>query len=255
MRVDGQTVLRIEDISKRLGGRTVVDGASLEVRPGEVVGLLGPNGAGKTTIFRLLMGVLRPDGGRIRLGAMDLTGTPTHWRARLGMGYLPQEPSIFSGMTVSENLRAVLELRKPSSGPQPDELLDRFGLLARKDQRAASLSGGERRRLELARLLVTDPTFVLLDEPLKGLDPASAAVLEAAIAGLARRGKGILLTDHAVSRALALCKRTYILADGQILAAGPPAEVVRHPAAQRSFFIDEKTNEKRPITCGGGHGT
>ncbi len=227
--------LEASGLCRRIAGRQVLDQVSLEVRPGEVVGLLGPNGAGKSTLFRLLMGLDRPDAGVVRWCGQEITDEPTHRRARLGLGYLPQEPSAFLGLSAARNLEAVLELRGRSRA-EAAPLLEALSLTPRRDQLAATLSGGERRRLEIARLLATRPSLLLLDEPLRGLDPAGLAALQGAVARLAGEGAGVLLTDHPVEEALAICHRLYILVDGRVIAAGSAAEVRAHPAAQRSYF-------------------
>jgi lipopolysaccharide export system ATP-binding protein len=226
----GAPTLRALELSKQLGGRTVVDRVELEVRPSEVVGLLGPNGAGKTTLFKMLMGLLPSDGGSVMLGSSKLDGVPPHGRARLGMGYLPQHSSVFVGLTVADNIAAVLELQGRTRA-EALPLLQLFGLEGLRAQKAASLSGGERRRLELARLLATRPRVVLLDEPLKGLDAGCRRVLTEAIRELARQGRGVLITDHAVEQTLALCNRVYVLVEGRVAASGPPDELAAKEAA------------------------
>jgi len=213
--------LRARGLLKRLGGRTVVDRVDLEVLPGEVVGLLGPNGAGKTTIFKMLIGLVRPDDGRVSLGDRDLTDLPTHRRALLGLGYLPQQPSAFLGLSVMENLQLVLELcGRPGEDAGP--LVERLGLVEAAGRRAALLSGGERRRLELCRLLATRPTVALLDEPFKGLDRDGVEIVTQALRGIAAEGRGVLLTDHAVAETRGLCTRVYVVEQGRVVAHGPP---------------------------------
>ena len=207
--------LQARDLVKRLGGRMVVDGVSLAVRGGELVGLLGPNGAGKTTIFRMLMGLLGSDGGQVLLAGRDVTRLAPHSRARLGLGYLPQHPSVFQGLTVEQNLQVALELCGSSQSCRP--LLERFGLADAAKRRAAVLSGGERRRLELARLVAADPAVALLDEPLKGLDRSSVQEVGGLLRELCSRGRAILITDHAAPHTRALCDRTYVLEDGRLV--------------------------------------
>lgn len=237
--------LKALDLRCSFGRRTVVDHVSIEVAPGEIVGLLGPNGAGKTTLFNLLMGLLPTEAGSMSLHpqdgqpAIDITWLPPHRRALLGLGYLPQGPSVFSGLSVRDNLRAVLQLRGLPEA-RADELLEAFDLSPRAGQRARSLSGGERRRLELARLMAGEPRVLLLDEPLQGLDPLAVDQL----CGLLLRLRGesgqkriaILLTDHNVVQALTICSRAYILVDGRVMAAGSPAEVTAHPGARERFW-------------------
>jgi lipopolysaccharide export system ATP-binding protein len=227
-------LLEGQALSKSFAGRAVLDEVSLTVERGEVVGLLGPNGAGKSTLLRLLLGLLDADGGRVLLDGQEITALPTHLRARAGMGFLPQEASAFANLTVADNLEVVRRLagRPESAAP----LLRTFGLDERRGQRASTLSGGERRRLELARLLCTGPKVVLLDEPFKGLDPVGAASLSKTLQTRRAGGVGILLCDHNVEQALALCQRVYVLVDGRIAACGSAAEVASHPEARRVFF-------------------
>jgi lipopolysaccharide export system ATP-binding protein len=225
--------LTASDLTVRLGGRTVVDRVSLRVKPGEVVGLLGPNGAGKTTIFRVILGLLRHKGS-VSLGGLDLGPLPTHIRSRRGVGYLPQGSSVLSGLTVEQNVRLVLQLARRSGGTH--EHLLALGLADRAKQLASTLSGGERRRLELACLLAADYDVVLLDEPFKGLDPLVVAELSKRIRSLASKGVGLLVTDHAVQQTLSLCDRAYILADGRLIAEGTAETLLGHPEAQSAFF-------------------
>ena len=230
--------IQATDLCKRLGHRTVVDRVSLELRSRRVVGLLGPNGAGKTTVFNMIMGLIAPDSGRVILrhdhGATELCGLPPHRRALLGLGYLPQTPSVFSGMTVRQNVEAVLQLRKMDPAGC-GALLERFGLDHLSGQRASTLSGGERRRLELARLLATEPRFLLLDEPFGGLDPRAADQLCGALSDLADHGLGVLITDHHVDQTLTICHEAYIVGGGRVLACGTPDEVRHDRAAQQAF--------------------
>ncbi|MCC6750904.1 MAG: ATP-binding cassette domain-containing protein [Deltaproteobacteria bacterium] len=224
-----------EGLVRRFAGRTVVDHVSLEVRRGEVLALLGPNGAGKSTLMRLLVGALRPEGGRVILGGEDVTRLPLHLRGRRGLGYLPQEPSAFTGLSVEDNLALVLELRgQPRAAGEAALAL--FELEPRRNQRASTLSGGERRRLELARLLCTRPTVALLDEPFAGLDPRAAEQLALHIARLAEHGVGVLLADHRAEQALAICHRACLLVDGRVAVCGSPKELWSDSSAQRAYF-------------------
>ncbi len=227
--------LRAHGLRKALGGRTVVAGLDLEVRPGEIVGLLGPNGAGKTTSFRMLTGLLRPDAGRVELDGADLTGLPLWSRVLKGLGYLPQESSVFRGLTVRENVVVALEGRKAPAG-EALALLEESGLAHLAGQPAGRLSGGERRRLELTRCLAAAPRIVLLDEPFSGVDPVAVADLQARIRALAARGIGVLLTDHAVREALGICDRALILDAGEVMVEGSPAEVAAHPHARARYL-------------------
>ena len=216
--------LEARDLRISLGGRQVVSGVSLRLRAGEVVGLLGPNGAGKTTIFRLLMGILRGQGQVLlqdRQETRELSGLAVHQRSRLGLGYLPQEPSVFLGLTAINNIQAVLQLRRGPASSAAD-LLERCGLTSVAGQKARTLSGGERRRLEIARMLALQPRLILLDEPFKGLDPQAVGDLQEVLVSLAGQGTGILLTDHNVHQALTICDRAYILVDGHIKVSGTP---------------------------------
>ena len=217
--------LEARDLEVVLGGRTVVDSVSLELRAGEIVGLLGPNGAGKTTVFSMVMGILPGLKGCVVLkdgdSEQELSALPTHQRARLGLGYLPQQPSAFLGLSVARNIEAVLQLhRKPAR--RCTELLEMFGLLPLASQKARTLSGGERRRLEIARLLALDPQYILLDEPFAGLDPEAVEDLKEILVNLSGRGTGVLITDHNVHQALTICDRAYILVDGHIKVSGTP---------------------------------
>ena len=236
------TALHASGLSKSFRGRRVVDGVSFSVQPGEVVGLLGPNGAGKTTSFHCVVGLLAPDRGEVRLGERDLSGLPLHERARLGIGYLPQEPSIFRKLTVRQNFRLVLE----SSGQPPkaqearvDELLTEFDLLRVADARGETLSGGERRRAEIARSLLADPRFMLFDEPFAGVDPIAVHDLQRLIHKLREKGLGILITDHAVRETLGICDRAVLLVDGRLLESGTPAQIAASERA-RAVYLGER---------------
>jgi lipopolysaccharide export system ATP-binding protein len=220
----------------------VVDGVSLHVEPGEVVGLLGANGAGKTTTFYMIIGLERADAGRIRLGERDITRLPMYLRARLGVGYLPQEPSVFRRMTVEENILAVLEtlgLRRRERLKRLEELLAELGIGHVRRTRGDSLSGGERRRTEIARALATEPQFILLDEPFAGIDPKAVDEIQGMIRYLRDRGIGILITDHNVRETLGVTDRAYIMADGRIFRQGPPLELTQD-ADVRRLYLGEK---------------
>ncbi len=232
--------LTVEGLVKRYRRKTVVDGVSLHVDEGEVVGLLGPNGAGKTTCFYMIMGLVTADAGRILLGGRDLTLRPMHVRARHGLGYLAQEPSIFRQLSVSDNILAVLELRggltRAERKARCDRLLEEFGLTHLAQAPAIRLSGGERRRLEIARALATEPRIILLDEPFAGVDPISVAEIQQIVAGLAERGIAILITDHNVRETLGICHRAYILADGVVLSQGSPETLLEDTRVRERYL-------------------
>ena len=232
-------MLEVVDIYKRFGAKHAVAGVSLRVDDGEIVGLLGPNGAGKTTTFNLIAGLERADAGRIELDQADVTSWPMHKRALAGVGYLPQEPSIFRRLSVEDNLRLVLEMRGVAA-QEIDRLIDgalrSFGIEALRLQGASTLSGGERRRVEVARAVVLRPRVLLLDEPFTGIDPIATADLQQLIAWLKTQGLGILVTDHNVRETLAVVDRAYIIHQGKVLVSGPAAMVARHADARRFFF-------------------
>lgn len=234
--------LRAEQLSKYYGKRHVVRGVELTVNPGEVVGLLGPNGAGKTTCFRMMIGLIRPDGGKIWLGDQDLSRQAMYKRARLGLGYLAQEPSIFRGLTVEQNLDAILEMRG-SADQDPrakrDALLDELGLSKLRHQLAATLSGGEKRRCEVARALVTDPKFLLLDEPFVGIDPLAVNDLQNVVKNLKSKGIGVLITDHNVRETLEIVDRAYVIYEGRVLREGNAQALLADPEARR-VYLGEK---------------
>jgi lipopolysaccharide export system ATP-binding protein len=234
------TTLTATQLVKRYNRRNVVDGVSLEMKSGEVVGLLGPNGAGKTTSFYMIVGLIGPDQGRIRLDDRDITHLPMHARARLGLGYLPQEPSIFRKLTVTDNLRAVLELRGDLSHGQRrlkiEELLEEFNITHLRKQPALGLSGGERRRVEIARALASEPHFMLLDEPFAGVDPISIIDIQKIIEHLRNRGIGILITEHNVRETLGICNRAYILNGGRVIAEGSADAIVRNPEVRQVYL-------------------
>jgi lipopolysaccharide export system ATP-binding protein len=227
------------DLTKSYRGRKVVDDISLEIRQGEVVGLLGPNGAGKTTTFYILVGLARPDFGRVLLDGDDITDLPMYLRARSGISYLPQEPSVFRKLTVEENLLAVLEtlpLAQEQRVDRVEELLAHMGLEGVRHSRAYMLSGGERRRLEIARSLVLEPSFVLLDEPFSGIDPLTVVDIQKIIADLSEAGIGVLVTDHNVRETLAVTHRAYIINNGRIFRAGTPADLSSDAEVRRVYL-------------------
>jgi lipopolysaccharide export system ATP-binding protein len=235
-------LLRAEALVKSYRRRRVVDGLSFHVRPGEVVGLLGPNGAGKTTSFNMVVGLVAPDGGRVLLGEDDLTRLPMHRRARRGIGYLPQDASIFRRLTVRQNFTAVLEALgcgRAERERRAGALIEEFGLEQVSESLGESLSGGERRRAEVARSLLSDPRYVLFDEPFAGVDPIAVAELQRLIAALAARGIGVLLTDHNVREALGSCQRAYILSAGRLLEEGTPAQIAASAPA-RAVYLGER---------------
>ena len=221
-------VLAARGLRKRYGDREVLCGVDLHVEPGEVVGLLGPNGAGKTTTFNLIVGEVRPTQGRVFLGEREITDLPMFRRARLGITYLPQEPSIFRRLSVADNLNAILETVEDKPAIRRErlhELLQELGLSGKENLRGDALSGGERRRVEVARALVLEPKFMLLDEPFSGIDPIAVGEIQKVIDQLRTRGIGIVVTDHNVRETLAICDRAYIIKDGTILREGPPAAI------------------------------
>jgi lipopolysaccharide export system ATP-binding protein len=227
---------------KQYGERTVVDGLDLEVWPGEIVGLLGPNGAGKTTTFNMIVGAIRPTHGSVFLGEREITALPMFRRARLGVVYLPQEASVFRKLSVADNLNAILETTEPSAAKRKErreELLSEFGLTEKARQRADSLSGGERRRVEIARALVLSPKFLLLDEPFTGIDPITTDEIQKIINGLKQKGIGIVITEHKVRETLSSCDRAYVIKDGRILRHGSPSEIAGDPVV-REIYLGEK---------------
>jgi len=236
------TTLALESLVKIYGGREVVQSVSLAIGRGEVVGLLGPNGAGKTTTFYMTVGMIRPDGGRVILGGQEVTREPMYLRARRGLGYLPQETSIFRKLTVHQNIMAILEtLPKPPADlrAKADALLDELGIRHLADSRASVLSGGEKRRLEISRALATNPTFILLDEPFAGVDPLAVIDIKKIIGHLKDRGIGILISDHNVRETLGACDTAYILNDGVIIESGTP-EVIANSKIAREFYLGEE---------------
>jgi lipopolysaccharide export system ATP-binding protein len=243
--VQGESRLEAVGLQKAYGSRKVVKSVSLRVDKGEVVGLLGPNGAGKTTSFYMLVGLLRADGGQISLDGQRVEGLPIHRRARLGLGYLPQEASIFRKLTVAQNVRAVLELQVDDNGKalkeaaiqsRLDALLHDLRVDHLRDSPAPALSGGERRRVEIARTLATNPRFILLDEPFAGIDPIAVIEIQRIIGFLKSRGIGVLITDHNVRETLGICDRAYIISDGHVLASGTPDEIVENADVRRVYL-------------------
>ncbi len=236
------TALAASNLQKSYGKRLVVHDVSLHVEQGEVVGLLGANGAGKTTTFYMIIGLERPDDGKIRLGDRDLTKLPMYLRARLGLGYLPQEPSVFRKMTAAQNILAVLEtmsMGRRERSKRLEELLVEFGIAHVRNTRGEALSGGERRRTEIARALATDPQYILLDEPFAGIDPKAVDDIQNMILYLRNRGIGILITDHNVRETLGVTDRAYIMAEGRIFRSGAPQELTED-ADVRRFYLGEK---------------
>ncbi|CAB1074436.1 Lipopolysaccharide ABC transporter, ATP-binding protein LptB [Olavius algarvensis Delta 1 endosymbiont] len=236
------TTLYLQDLVKSYSGRRVVNSVSLNVRSGEVVGLLGPNGAGKTTTFYMSIGLVRPDGGRVLLDEENITDLPMYQRARKGVGYLPQETSIFRKLTVRQNLMAILEIlpiNAAERAERADMLLEELGIKHLQKQKASVLSGGEKRRLEISRALATNPSFILLDEPFAGIDPLAVTDIKNIIIHLKRRGIGILISDHNVRETLGACDSAYILVDGQVLESGPPDQIAASEAVCQAYLGDE----------------
>jgi lipopolysaccharide export system ATP-binding protein len=232
--------LSVARLEKRYKSRTVVHDVSLDVASGEVVGLLGPNGAGKTTCFYMIVGLVAADGGRIELDGRELSRMPIHSRARLGLSYLPQEASIFRKLTVAQNVRAILELQDEvdtdAIANRLDALLEDLSIAHLADAPALSLSGGERRRVEIARALATRPRFILLDEPFAGVDPIAVLDIQKIIGFLKERGIGVLITDHNVRETLGICDRAYIINEGRVLASGAPGEIVYNEAVRKVYL-------------------
>ncbi len=245
--------LRTKDLVKEFSGRRVVDGVSIELRKGEIVGLLGANGAGKSTTFNMIVGFLRPTSGRIYLGDQDITELPMHRRARLGIGYLAQDMSIFRKLTVEENIAAILETTNLTRAQQKERLqllLEELGIAHLAKSRAYTLSGGERRRVEIARALVHEPDFILLDEPFSGVDPKAVEELQDIIFHMQARGLGVLITDHNVRETLSVTDRSYIIFEGRVMLSGSAEELVNSPEARKyylgeRFYIDTSHVEAR----------
>lgn len=236
------STLSAQALSKRYRARRVVDGVSLRLVSGEVVGLLGPNGAGKTTCFYMIVGLIRCDSGTITFDERDITAYPMHQRARMGIGYLPQEASVFRKLTVADNVMAILEtlpgLTRQQREQRRDELLAELHISHLKDSMGMSLSGGERRRLEIARALATQPRFILLDEPFAGVDPLSVLDIQSIIKQLQAKGIGILITDHNVRETLGICERAYIVNEGKVIAEGVPQQLL-HNEQVRAVYLGE----------------
>ena len=233
--------LKAEKLEKSYRGRKIVRGVSVQVKSGEIVGLLGPNGAGKTTTFYMVVGLIRPDQGRVLLDGLDITKMPMYQRARNGIGYLPQEPSVFRKLTVAENLMSILETMDLSGlerKERRDQLLSELGISHLSDSMAYTLSGGERRRVEIARALTLSPKFILLDEPFAGIDPLAVQDIQGIISLLKSKGIGILITDHNVRETLAITDRAYIISEGKIIEAGTSAEITASPRV-RQFYLGE----------------
>jgi len=237
------SMLAAEHLTKKYKGRLVVKDVSLEVRSGEIVGLLGPNGAGKTTCFYMIVGLVPMDSGSIHLDQADISDMPMHQRARRGLGYLPQEPSVFRNLTVEQNILAILETRSDLGETDRarilEELLHDLNVIERRDTLGISLSGGERRRVEIARALATTPRFILLDEPFAGVDPISVLEIQQLIKHLQKRGIGVLITDHNVRETLKICDRAYILSDGQVLTSGTPRDVLYNDAVKKVYLGED----------------
>jgi lipopolysaccharide export system ATP-binding protein len=236
------TTLYLKDLVKTYSGRRVVNSVSLDLKSGEVVGLLGPNGAGKTTTFYMTIGLVKPDEGNVLLDDEDITTLPMYQRARKGVGYLPQETSIFRKLTVKQNLLAILEILPINASERnhrAEILLEELGIKHLQDQKANVLSGGEKRRLEISRALATNPAFMLLDEPFAGIDPLAVNDIKNIISHLKRRGIGILISDHNVRETLGVCDSAYILVDGQVLESGPPDQIAASEAVCQAYLGDE----------------
>ena len=237
-------IIRTDNLVKTYGERNVVNGVSVEVEQGTIVGLLGPNGAGKTTTFYMIVGIEKPDAGVVTLDGQDISNLAMFERARAGIGYLPQEASIFSKMTVEENIMAILEttsLNAEEREAKMNALIDEFRIGHIRKSKGSALSGGERRRVEIARALATDPAFILLDEPFAGIDPIAVADIQGMIAHLARRGSGVLITDHNVRETLSIVDKAYILADGRILLQGDSQTIYNDPVARKYYLGDNFT--------------
>ncbi|MBN8980456.1 MAG: LPS export ABC transporter ATP-binding protein [Rhizobiales bacterium] len=234
--------LAIHGVEKSFGSRKIVRGVSIYVRRGEAVGILGPNGAGKTTVFYMITGLIKPDRGRVELDGHDVTQLPMYQRARLGIGYLPQEASIFRGLSVEDNIRAVLEVVEPNKRKREkelDSLLEEFNIARLRKSPAIALSGGERRRVEIARALASRPSYMLLDEPFAGIDPIAVGDIQELVRHLTSRGIGVLITDHNVRETLGLTDRAYIVYAGEVLTEGDPDEIVNDPDVRRLYLGEE----------------
>jgi lipopolysaccharide export system ATP-binding protein len=235
------TELSLNNLVKTYNGKTVVNQADLTVKPGQVTGLLGPNGAGKTTTFYMTVGMIRPDSGHVLLGEEEITHYPMYIRARKGIGYLPQESSVFRKLTVEENITAILEVLPETNVPirsRTRDLMQELGISGLARQKAASLSGGERRRLEIARVLATDPLFILLDEPFAGIDPLAVMDIQQIMAQLTRKGIGVLISDHNVRETLGVCDHAYIMSQGMVIESGPPDRIISSAVAKKTYLGD-----------------
>jgi lipopolysaccharide export system ATP-binding protein len=245
--IAGDGWLVAHGLVKSYGGRRVVQGVSVAVQRGESVGILGPNGAGKTTVFYMVTGLVQADGGRIELNGHDVTDLPMYRRARLGIGYLPQEASIFRGLSVEKNIMAVLEIVEPSAKKRRaklDSLLEEFRITHLRKSPSIALSGGERRRCEIARALASGPSFMLLDEPFAGIDPIAVSDIQELVRHLTDRGIGVLITDHNVRETLSLIDRAYIIYDGQVLTQGKPEEIIANDDVRRVYLGDMFVNAR-----------
>ncbi|MFZ1946175.1 MAG: LPS export ABC transporter ATP-binding protein [bacterium] len=239
-----RATLRTEGLVKYYRGRRVVDGVSIEVKQGEIVGLLGQNGAGKTTTFHMIMGLVRPASGSIHVGDADVTGLPMHLRARMGVGYLSQEPSVFRKLSVEDNIKAILEtvgIGREEIASRLVALMKDLGIEHLRRSKAYMLSGGERRRLEIARALVTNPKFMLLDEPFSGIDPIAVQDIQSIVGGLKTKGLGLLITDHNVRETLSITDRSYIMSEGRILVSGKSEDLANDPVAREAYLGDRFT--------------
>ncbi len=237
-------MIKTVDLVKKYKSRAVVNEVSLEIKRGEITGLLGPNGAGKTTTFNMISGMVRPTGGSVFLDSLDITGMPMYKRARLGLGYLPQETSVFRKLTTEENLLAILELLDiplKEKKERLDELIEKFGLENVRKSQVMSLSGGERRRVEVSRSLILSPKFILLDEPFSGIDPMAVEDMQDILTDLKKDKIGILITDHNVREALRICDSAYVINDGKIIEKGTPSFIISSSIVKR-FFLGEKFN-------------
>ncbi len=240
--MNSNNLLEATDLAKSYKKREVVKSVSLQVAGGEIVGLLGPNGAGKTTCFYMIVGLIDNDSGQIRLNGKAIDHLPMHRRARLGIGYLPQEASVFRNLTVAQNILAILQLRedldRPARNQQLELLLEEFQVEHLRDTEGISLSGGERRRVEIARALANQPDFILLDEPFAGVDPISVIDIQSIVRQLAERGIGVLITDHNVRETLGICDRAYVMGEGGILAEGDPAQILENKMVRKIYLGD-----------------
>lgn len=236
------SILNLNHLVKTYGGRKVVNDVSLEVRSGQVTGLLGPNGAGKTTTFYMAVGIIKPDSGEVLIDGNDISLDPMYIRARNGLGYLPQESSIFKTLTVKENVLVILELldmTRAEQNKKADELLDELRIRHLSDQKAAVLSGGERRRLEITRVLATNPAFILLDEPFAGVDPIAVIDIQKIIGLLTQKGIGVLISDHNVRETLGVCHDAFIMNNGSVIESGPPEKIASSEVARRIYLGEE----------------